>query len=58
MDEIKICNGDTMLYVVKLLYIELAIDVFAFNPSAEAVRTSTIGIKEYLGILAVKLGVQ
>ena len=47
-----------MLYVIKLLYKELAIDVFVFTPSAEAVRTSAIGIKKYLGILAVKLGVQ
>ena len=37
---------------------ELAIDAFAFTPSAGAVRTSAIAIKEYLGILAVTLGVQ
>ena len=37
---------------------EIAIDAFAFTPSAEAVRTSAIAMKEYLGILAVKLGVQ
>ena len=37
---------------------EIAIDAFAFTPSAEAVRTSAIAMKEYLGILAVKLGAQ
>lgn len=37
---------------------EIEIDAFAFTLSAEAVRTSAIAIKEYHGILAVKLGVQ
>ena len=37
---------------------EIAIDAFAFTPPAEAVRTSAIAMKEYLGILAVKLGAQ
>ena len=37
---------------------EIAIDAFAFTPSAEAVRNSAIAMKEYLGILAVKLGLQ
>ena len=37
---------------------EIAIDAFSFTPSAEAVRTSAIAMKEYLGILAVKLGAQ
>ena len=37
---------------------DFAIDAFAFTPSAEAVRTSAIAMKEYLGILAVKLGAQ
>ena len=35
-----------------------AIDAFSFTPSAEAVRTSAIAMKEYLGILAVKMGAQ
>ena len=34
----------------------IAIDAFSFTPSAEAVRISAIAMKEYLGILAVKLG--
>ena len=37
---------------------DFAIDAFSFTPSAEAVRTSAIAMKEYLGILAVKLGAQ
>ena len=37
---------------------EIAIDAFSFTPSAEAMRTSALAMKEYLGILAVKLGAQ
>ena len=37
---------------------EIAVDAFSFTPSAEAVRTSAIAMKTYLGILAVKLGAQ
>ena len=37
---------------------EIAVDAFSFTPSAEAVRTSALAMKEYLGILAVKLGAQ
>ena len=37
---------------------DFAIDAFSFTPSAEAVRTSALAMKEYLGILAVKLGAQ
>ena len=37
---------------------EIAVDAFSFTPSAEAVRTSAIAMKEYLGILAMKLGAQ
>ena len=37
---------------------EIAVDAFSFTPSAEAVRTSAIAMKECLGILAVKLGAQ
>ena len=52
-----------MLYVVKLLYawflpiIVSGGQVFSYA-GTEAVRTSAIAMKEYLGILAVKLGAQ
>lgn len=35
---------------------EIVVDAVSFTPSAEAVRISAIAMKEYLGILAVKLG--
>ncbi len=33
-------------------------DVFAFTPSADALRKTAVSMKEYLGILAVRIGVQ
>ena len=36
---------------------KLRLNVFAFTPSADAVRTSSVAMKEYLGYFAAKLGV-
>ena len=35
----------------------IRLNVFAFTPSADAVRTSSVAMKEYLGYFAAKLGV-
>lgn len=36
---------------------QIRLNVFAFTPSADAVRTSSVAMKEYLGYFAAKLGV-
>ena len=37
---------------------EIVLDAFVFTPSAEALRNTAISLKEYLGIVAVKMGWQ